>query len=163
MTVKIPGRGAFRWPRKRAVLGALTAAALVATPLSIRSAAHAESNRRICAYTFKATPRNYSNPLMHISLGLNYKKDGDCPPVNPYKLVQTGYADLDQISPNPVHKWTCEDWGRTHQTYLDPDLGADPCNNMRTDFMYAFFWQDPTTPNPPAPSHQMLSHYLILQ
>ena len=136
---------------------------MAAGTLAVTADARAESGRRICEYSFKARPRHsenpriQGNPLLRVSLGLDYKKDGACPTLSTDKLVASGYVDADQVFPNAVPKWTCQDWGRTHQTYLT-DLGADPCPEMQADSVYAFFWQDPTTPNAAKPSYLYLGH-----
>ena len=144
-------------PRRRPRLNRILAGAAIASvtlgTLAVTTTAHAESGRRICEYSFKAKPRSFNDPLMRISLGMNYKKDGACPALDPARLAATGLADVDQIYPNPVPKWTCEDWGTTHETYKT-DLGSDPCSHMLEDNIYAFYWQDPTTPNAKAPSYQ---------
>lgn len=145
------GRGALTV----ATIVALAAGTLPATTNAHASSEPAESGRRICEYSFKAHPRHYHDPLMRISLGMDYKKKGACPTVSPVRLASTGLADYDQIYPNPVHKWTCEDWGRTHQTYLNA-LGADPCPKLTDDRIYAFFWQDPTTPDAPKPTYAVV-------
>jgi hypothetical protein len=164
--MKMSGRWAFRGSRKRAVLGAVAAAALVATGISANSVAHAESNRRICEYSFMAMPKNFPNPLMHVSLGMNYKRHGACPAMDASRLAaavsktyKSNFVDVEQVLPNPAEKWDCESWGSRHQTYLDPWLGSDPCTHMDADVIYAFFWQDPTTPNPPRPDHEVVGHY----
>lgn len=132
-----------RRPLGRGLVIALAVAMMASGGLAVQSEAHAESGRRICEYSFKATPRKYRDQLTNISLGLDYKKDGACPALDPGKLVATGLVDADQVMPNPVPKWTCENWGRTHQTSMT-DLGADPCPKLTDDHVYAFFWVDPT-------------------
>lgn len=147
--------------KHRPVRGLLAAGAVMAMAtgtLTIAGNAHAESGRRICEYSFKVKPRSYSDPLTRISLGIDYKKDGACPELNPDKLVATGYVDYDQIFPNPVPKETSEDWGETHQTALTR-LGPDPTTNMWDDCLYVFFWEDPTTPNATKPSYLNLGSY----
>lgn len=148
----VPRRG-----RRPALLAAaaVTLSAVAASTMAVNAQAHAETNRRICVYSFKAKPRKYDNPLVSISLGINYKKDGACPYADPAKLAASGFVDVDEVRPNPVKKLTCEEWGATHQTSLTP-LGADPCEHMPADRLFAFFWQDPTTPNPNTPSYQEL-------
>jgi hypothetical protein len=147
--------------KRRLDRGLLAAAAVVAMAtgtLAIAGNAHAEAGRRICEYSFKVTPTGYLDPLMKISLGVDYKKDGACPTLRSDKLVNTGFVDYDQILPNPVPKQASEDWGRTHQTALTW-LGPDPTTNMLDDCLYAFFWQDPTTPNAKNPSYLNLGDY----
>lgn len=149
--------------RGRVLVATLAVAAMAAGALAVQSDARAESGRRICEYSFKATPRKYPDQLMNISLGLDYKKDGKCPGLDANKLVATGLLDVDQVMPNPVPKWTCEDWGRTHQTDLI-DLNADPCPNLTDDHVYAFFWVDPTLVNAKQPSYRDLgpdSQFLV--
>lgn len=133
-------------------IAAMTAVGTLALP---QSDAHAEDGRRICEYSFKATPRSYPNQLMNISLGLDYKKDGGCPALDANKLTATKLVDVDQVIPNRVPKWTCENWGRTHQTFRT-NLGADPCPTMEDDHVYAFFWMDPTYDGAKPPSYQDL-------
>ncbi len=153
-----------RWGRGLLALGAVMT--MAAGTMTVTSSAHAESGRRICEYSFKAEPKNTNshnprqkNPLLHVSIGMDYKKDGACPSLDPNKLAATGFVDVDQVNPkNPVNKWTCEDWGRTHQTYL-AGLGSDPCPALWNDQVYAFIWQDPTTSNPAAPSLVQLGYY----
>jgi hypothetical protein len=152
-----PGRG---------LMALVSAVTLTAGSMAVMGDAHAEDGRRICEYSFKALPKNTNpdnprsmNPLLHISIGMNYKKDGACPSINPEKLAASGYVDIDQVNPkNPVNKWTCEDWGSSHQTYLG-SIGSDPCYVMWQDTMYAFIWQDPTTPNAPGPRYVQLKEY----
>jgi hypothetical protein len=142
-------------PRNRASRGLLATAAALALAvgaLSVGADAQAAANRRICEYSFKVQPTTsnannpvLANPLAQVSLGMNYKKDGACPTLNPQKLADTGYVDADQVNPkNSVNKWTCEDWGATHRTYFTR-FGKDPCPEMEVDTIYAFVWQDPTT------------------
>ncbi|HKT00060.1 MAG TPA: hypothetical protein VJT31_11050 [Rugosimonospora sp.] len=145
----------------RQLTGAIVVTMAIGTlSVSIMPDAHAESGRRICEYSFMAKPRNYPDPLVRISLGMNYKKDGACPALDASRLASTGYADVDQIYPNPVPKWTCEDWGRSLSLYLT-DLGADPCPNMLEDNIYAFFWHDPTTPNAPKPTFTDIAQWRV--
>jgi hypothetical protein len=156
-------------PRSRTARGLLahvSAVTLTAGTMTVMGDAHAETDRRICAYSFKALPKNTNpnnprldNPLVQVSIGMNYKKDGACPSIKKEKLAATGYVDFDQVNPKKkVNKWTCEDWGATHQTYLG-SIGSDPCYVMWQDTMYAFIWQDPTTPNAPAPRYVQLDEY----
>lgn len=159
-------------PRSRTARSLLAASALLAfaagSGVAAMASAHAESGRRICEYSFKAQPENtdpdnprQKNPLLHISLAMDYKKDGACPSLDPARIASTGYVDAGQVNPkNPVNKWTCEDWGSTHQTYLT-DLGSDPCAKMDDDVIYAFIWQDPTTPNAAAPSYRELGNWRV--
>lgn len=150
----------------RGLLALTSAMTLAAGTMTVMGDAHAETDRRICEYSFKAMPNNtdpdnprLGNPMLHVSIGMNYKKDGACPSINPGKLADTGYVDIDQVNPkDPVNKWTCEDWGKTHQTYLSA-IGSDPCYVMWQDTMYAFVWQDPTTPNAPLPRYVQLDQY----
>jgi hypothetical protein len=161
--VNIFARAVPRGRRARGLVAAAAAATMVAGALAVTAEAHADSGRRICEYSFKALPKNNhpdnprnSNPLLQISLGINYKKDGACPSVDPKKLAATGYVDAEQVNPKKkVNKWTCEDWGRTHQTYLS-SIGSDPCYVMWDDTVYAFIWQDPTTPNAEKPRYVQL-------
>jgi hypothetical protein len=133
-------------------VAAMAAVGALALP---QSDAHAESGRRICEYSFKTTPRSSPDQLTNISLGLDYKKDGECPTLDANTLAATKLVDVDQVIPDPVPKWTCEDWGRTHQTHRT-DLGADPCPKMEDDHVYAFFWMDPTYDGAKPPSYQDL-------
>lgn len=163
MNASTPTTRRARYGRLIAVVTALTA---VAGTVTVASTAHADSGRRICEYSFKAQPTNKdpdnprtANPLLHVSIGMNYKKDGACPSIDKNKLAETGYVDVDQVNPkDPVNKWTCEDWGSTHQTYLS-SIGSDPCYVMWDDTMYAFIWQDPTTPNAALPRYVQLDQY----
>jgi hypothetical protein len=134
--------------------------------LSVAADAKAAANRRICEYSFKVQPTNsngnnpvLANPLAQVSRGMNYKKDGACPALNPQRLADTGYVDASQVNPKAsVNKWTCEDWGATHQTHFTR-FGKDPCPEMAVDTIYAFIWQDPTTPNAEWPSTAKLGPY----
>jgi hypothetical protein len=80
-------------------------------------------------------------------------QEGRCvPDLNPQRLAATGYVDAGLVNPKAsVNKWTCEDWGATHQTYFTC-FGKDPCPDMAVDTIHAFIWQDPTTPNAAWPS-----------
>jgi hypothetical protein len=154
------------------ILAVVTALTTVAGTVTVTAAAHADSGRRICEYSFKASPMNSSpnnprhptdppnsNTKLRVSIGMNYKKDGPCPSINRDKLAATGYVDVDQVNPAASpNKWSCEDWGDTHQMYLGW-VGGDPCYKMWDDTMYAFMWQDPTTSNAPTPWYQELGHY----
>jgi hypothetical protein len=151
-------------PRKRRRVAALAVTAAIAVAgLAVATDAHAESGRRICEYSFKARPEKSDKFLENVSLGLDYKADGECPWLSPDKLALTGLVDRSQIFPNPVHKWTCEDWGSTHQTALIPNLGADPCPKLPDDHLIAFYWMDPTLPNPDLPHYQDLGYYTYFQ
>jgi hypothetical protein len=143
-----------RSPRGRSALVVAAAVTMAASTLSVATNAHAESGRRICYYSFKAWPKNQNednprlrDPLAQVSFGVDYKKDGACPRLDPAKLEATGYVDVADVTPQDrVPKMTCEEWGDSHQTFLT-DLGADPCPEMWDNYLYAFVWQDPTTPN----------------
>lgn len=160
-----------RGRRRRGPVAAAAVLGLLAAGLSVTANAHAETNRRICEYSFKAMPDNVNpnnprdnNPLLHVSLGMNYKKKGACPTLDAQKLAETGYVDADQVNPKaPANKWTCEAWGETHQTFLNSGIGADPCNVMWVDTIYAFVWQDPTTPSAPKPTMAQLDRYTEYQ
>lgn len=153
VSVSILTRVVPRSPRGRIALVVAAAATMAASTLSVAAIAHAESGRRICYYSFKASPKNkdednprLQNPLVQVSLGVDYRKDGACPRLDPAKLGDTGYVDVADVTPQDlVPKMTCEQWGDYHQTYLS-DLGADPCPEMWDDYLYVFVWQDPTTP-----------------
>jgi hypothetical protein len=152
-------------PRRLLGPGSLAAVALMGTAvmtLSPTSDAHAEDGRRICDYSFKVRPENSTDmdTTVKISIGLDYKKKGDCPFVDAVRLAQTGYADWNQIYSNPVPKWTCEDWGKTHQTFFT-DLGTDPCPTLTDDVLYAFFWYDPTLPFAKPPSYKVIANWRV--
>jgi hypothetical protein len=163
--VRIFTRVAPRNLRGRNALVVAAAVTMAAGTLSVATNAHAEAGRRICYYSFKALPKNQhpSNPRLQtpqaqVSLGLDYKKDGGCPRLDPTKLAATGYVDAVDVAPQDrVPKMTCEQWGDYHQTFLT-DLGADPCPQMWNDYLYAFVWQDPTTPNAIRPYPMRLGH-----
>lgn len=165
-------------PTHRRILGlvaAATAAVAAASALSVPVVpeAHAEEGRRICSYSFMWKPREYTpeqaaaeprleDPLVKISLGLDYKKDGKCPWVHEEKLwlLTGGLVSEDSVMPDPVEKMTCEEWGdRLHLS--KSALGADPCPNMSNDHLYAIFWWDPTLPQHAnkSPEYRQLDHY----
>jgi hypothetical protein len=154
-----------RDPRGRNALVVAAALTMAASTLSVATDAHAESGRRICYYSFKAWPKNQNehnphlqNPLAQVSLGVDYKKDGACPHLDPAKLADTGYVDIADVAPQDrVPKMTCEQWGEDHQTFLT-DLGADPCPDMWDNYLYAFVWQDPTTVNAIRPYYVRFDH-----
>ena len=152
----------LRGLRGRGLLAVAASLTMAAGTLTVMPNAHAESGRRICEYSFKALPTNQdpdnprlNNPLLHVSLGVDYKKEGGCPAVDPKKLAATGYVDKDQVNPAP-NKWTCEAWGSTHQTNLMSIGVGDPCPVMLDSVVYAFIWQDPTTPYPQEPRYVQL-------
>lgn len=155
-----------RSPRGRTVLVVAAAVTMAGSALSVVPNAHAEAGRRICYYSFKASPKNQDadnprlgNPLAQVSLGVDYKKDGACPRLDPAKLADTGYVDVADVTPQDhVPKMSCEKWGDYHQTFLT-GLGADPCPQMWNDYVYAFVWQDPTTPNAARPYSVRLDNY----
>jgi hypothetical protein len=149
--------------RGRGLLAVAAVVAMAAGTLSVTAKANAQEGRRICEYSFKVKPKNTNprnpakeDPLLSVSLGVDYKKDGACPGLDPWKLEATGYVDVDQVNPkNPVNKWTCEDWGNTHQTIFTT-FGYDPCFDMWDDYVYAFIWEDPTLPNAQKPRIERL-------
>jgi hypothetical protein len=150
----------------RTVLAVTAAVTMVASTLSVVTNAHAQAGRRICYYSFKSSPKNQiesnprlQNPLVQVSFGVDYKKDGACPRLDPEKLAATGYVDTTDVTPQDrVPKMTCEQWGDYHQTFLT-DLGADPCPEMWNDYLYAFIWEDSTIPNAVRPYFMRLHHF----
>jgi hypothetical protein len=163
--VSIFTRVAPRNPRGRNALVVAAALTMAASTVTVATNAHAETDRRICYYSFKTWPKNQNannpslqNPSAQVSLGVDYRKDGGCPRLDPAKLAATGYVDLADVAPQDrVPKMTCEQWGDDHQTFLT-DLGADPCPDMWDSYLYAFVWQDPTTPKAARPYYVRLDH-----
>jgi hypothetical protein len=112
--------------------------AAAATTLLTRSAAHAESGRRICRYVWQQNMGNPEGRL--VSFVLDYKKDGDCPNIDLHKVALP--ANLGAYMPPPdtwenpsVPKIRCEDF----QSLLklpSPGDGQDSCNVMNRDHLY---------------------------
>jgi hypothetical protein len=155
--VDILARVVPRSLRGRSLLAVAVVVAMMGGTLSMTANANAEEGRRICEYSFQVRPSNDSqnnprnkfpyNPSLTVSLGLDYKKNGACPDLDPEKLAETGYVDVDLVNPKtPANKWTCEEWGDKLQTALT-SFGSDPCPNMWDDYVYAFMWQNPANPS----------------
>ena len=106
----------------RSLLATATVLTMAAGILSVTADAHAESGRRICAYSFKVKPTdsNPNNPrnnnsLVHVSLGMDYKKDGACPGMwddQVYAFVWQDSTMLDAIKPYLMQLGTVYDYGR---------------------------------------------------
>jgi hypothetical protein len=148
---------------------AVALATAVVSVAAVNSQAHAESGNRICVYSNKVKPSTYPDPLIQISLVVKHDKKQNCPTVDPWSLSRKSsqkqqdgtdgpiLVDPQQVAPNPVPKLTCEDFGKDAHTedIIMPGglgMGEDPCLNMQYDVLYAFYWQDPTTPNAKRPS-----------
>ena len=130
----------MRWRLLPAFLAAaaLTVTAAV-TDLTPKSQANAESGRRICRYLWNQSVGNPERRL--VSFVADYKKDGECPDVDPHKVALP--KDLGSWMPPPdtweqdrTPKLTCEEFQNLLALPSNGN-GGDPCTYMYDDRLYA--------------------------
>lgn len=154
--------------RRSAVAWALPALLLVLPAVHGIASAQALTNRRICTYLAdvpttakvesQTKPGSYHTIPADLYVGINYKKDGDCPLLSdPYPIAGDNTRRVRLTYRQPVPKDVCEDWGRligVTDAYLgtmspnDPRLhlakGPNPflvdvCSQMAVDTVYEFY------------------------
>jgi hypothetical protein len=125
---------------------ALAIAAAVAA-LATMPPASALTNRRICQYVWQQDlgkqdlgPDQDPEHRM-VSFVVNYKKDGECPDVDPYKVrlpddVGQWMPFPQNWYPQPVPKMTCEEF-QSRLQLPSAMLGGDACGDMDEDELYA--------------------------
>jgi hypothetical protein len=127
---------------------ALAIAAVAVPALATMPPASALTNRRICQYVWQqdlgkqyAGPNDKDPEHRMVSFVVNYKKDGECPHVDPHKVVlPDGVGQWMPFPqnwyPQPAPKMTCEEFQNRLQ--LPPALlGGDACGDLDEDQLYA--------------------------
>jgi hypothetical protein len=122
-----------------AVLG-LVATVLPVVSTSLTPQVEAVANRRICMYNADVDVTVYDRDgdyKAKLYTGVNYKKDGACPKLDPSKL----YLGINQTQPVP--KIECEKWGEKigssrYQWNTAVETTKDPCTRMPKDVVMHF-------------------------
>jgi hypothetical protein len=126
-------------------LGALNALVVVAVAmvgvvsLAPTPKAHATTDRRLCKYVWMQGVGNTEGRT--VSFVMNYKKDGDCPNINPGKVRLPTEVGTYMPSPGswyraPVPKMTCEEFQAAELLPWAGD-GSDVCTTMWESELYA--------------------------